>query len=251
MTTTTSNKEQASIKIIERVRALLAMGGDTSSQHEAAIAMKRARKLMDDHQVTLADIEALTKDDLGTSDYDAGSTRQKIWVSTLACSVATMNDCLVDFAVRHRRSQNKVYQFKGFKEDVKLAEFMLVYLVDTCNRLYERDKKELGLYGVADKNDFLMGMAQGIVSRIKVIINERKKSMSEACTGRSLIISKANIIEEKFGVVKHHAAKDTRDANIIAYMGGRKAAKNVQLGNFVGTTKAEVILLENDNKVLS
>lgn len=251
MTTTTSNKEQASIKIIERVRALLAMGGDTSSQNEAAIAMKRARSLMDDHQITLDDIKALTKDDLGTSDYDAGSTRQKIWVSTLACSVAAMNDCLVDFAVRHRRSQNKVYQFKGFKEDVKLAEFMLVYLVDTCNRLYERDKKELGLYGAADKNDYLSGIAQGIIRRIKVIIDDRKKAMSEACTGQSLIISKASIVEERFGVVEHEQVKDTRDANLVAYIGGGRAAKDVQLGNFVGTTKAEVVLLENDNKVLS
>lgn len=244
MTATESSKEQASSKIIERVRALLAMGGDVSSQHEAAIAMKRARKLMDEHQITLADIESLTEDDLGVANYDAGSTRQKIWVSTLACIVAEMNDCLVDFAVRQRRSQNKVYQFKGFKEDVKLAEFMLAYLVDTCNRLYDRDKKELGLNGMADKNDFLSGMAQGLVQRIRAIINERKKSMSEACTGRSLIISKATIIEDKFGVVKHETTKDTRDANVIAYMGGKLAANEVQLGNFVGATKSEALMLE-------
>ena len=36
-------------KILERIRALLAMGGDVSSEHEAAIALKRARSLMDKH----------------------------------------------------------------------------------------------------------------------------------------------------------------------------------------------------------
>lgn len=244
-TNTSSTKQEASDKVIERIRRLLAMGGDTSSQNEAAIALRRARALMDEFQVTLADLENLSHDDFGTTSFDVGSTRQKIWVSTLACSVAEMNDCLVDFKQRMRRSENKVYIFQGFKEDVKLCDFMLVYLVDTCNRLYERDKAELGLVGTADKNDYLQGMACGLAQRIKTITDERKTILSGKCTNRSLVLSKMSAVEEKFGVVKHSISKDKRDANPIAYIGGKIAANDVQLGNFVGQNVEETILLES------
>src|SRR5699024_12228370 len=107
------------------------------SENEAAIALKRARKLMDEHQVSLSDVEAMTEDDLGSADYDLGSSRQKLWVGAIALKIAEMNDCIVRIAPR-RRGDNIRYQFDGFKEDAKMCEFMLVYLVDTCNRLYLR-----------------------------------------------------------------------------------------------------------------
>ncbi len=47
---------EQNLEIIERVRKLLSMAVDTSSPHEAAIAASRARKLMDKHQIDLADL---------------------------------------------------------------------------------------------------------------------------------------------------------------------------------------------------
>lgn len=227
--TSTDNKK-VSDKILERIRALLAMGNDTSSEHEAAIALKRARSLMDEHQVTLHDIEKLTVDDLGQASFDSGSSKQKRWVSALALAVANMNDCVVDI----QRLYNMNYVFKGFKEDVLLCEFMLVYLVETCNRLYERDKKILGLWGVADKNDYLKGISRGISIRIATIIVEREKSMSKNSNSRSLVITKSAIVSEKYGEQKTKKPKaSSRSVNGEAYIGGRIASEEVSLGSFV------------------
>src|SRR5699024_8808590 len=102
-----SIKQQASDKIINRIRALLAMGSDTSSENEAAIALKRARKLMDEHQVKLSDIENITESDLGASMFDIGSTQCKTWIGMLAVKVAQMNDCIAKYARRSKRTDNQ------------------------------------------------------------------------------------------------------------------------------------------------
>ena len=235
-------KKQVSDKILERIRALLAMGSDTSSEHEAAIALKRARSLMDEHQVTLNDIESLTVDDLGEAAFDSGSSKQKKWISSLALAIAKMNDCVVVLS----RTYNMSYVFRGFKEDVLLCEFMLVYLVDTCNRLYERDKKELGLFGIADKNDYLKGITLGLSARIARIIVEREEAMSQASNSRSLVVTKSAIVEAKYGVQKSKTPKSSkRRLNSDAYLGGSKASKEVSLGSFVGHKNQTAGAIEN------
>lgn len=238
-------KKDVSDKIIERVRRLMAMGSDVSSQNEANIALRRARALMDEYQITLTDLEKLIDDDFGVSEYNSGSSRQKIWVSTLAASVAELNDCLVDFKRITKRQQSKVYEFKGFVEDVKVCEFMLVYLVDACNRMYSLEKDVYGLSGMSDKNDYLNGMVNALCVRMKLITLERQKIASKGCTERSLVVLKTAAVEEKFGVVTHTKNKNAREANAIAWVGGSDAAKDIHLGSFVGTSQTEVVLLEN------
>lgn len=229
------NKQADSEKIIERVRKLLAMGTDVSSEYEAAIAMKRARSLMDEHQITLADIEALSGDDLGVMNFDIGSSRKKLWMGKLSIAIASMNDCVVTYARRRYKGDNVSINFKGFNEDIKLCEFMLVYLVDTCNRLYQRDRIALNLKGLAQKNDFYEGFAQSIKERIATILEERLQTMQTGITGTSLIVAKLTMVEEKFGNVQHKTLKPKRDVDYKAYTSGENAGNEVHLGSFCET----------------
>lgn len=228
----TQNEKQASDKILERIRALLAMGSDVSSQNEAAIALKRARSLMDEHQVTLADIEDIQNDDLGVKNYDTGSTRQEKWVTLLAVAVASLNDCIVGFADRKNRYDNKQYEFKGFTEDASMCDFMLVYLVDTCNRLYKRDKVKASLVGAGDKNDYLLSLSRVLIKRMKEMTDQRREAV--ASDSRSLVVVKMAMVENQFGKANYRnsKAKKIRDEN--AGHAGRRAAKEVHLGSFVG-----------------
>lgn len=232
----TNLDNEARDKILTRIQALLAMGGDVSSEHEAEIALRRARKLMDQHQITLSDIENIKTDDMGVSAYDVGSTRQQRWVTSLAISVANLNDCIVQYATRHRW-ENKRYEFKGFKEDASICEFMLVYLVDTCNRLYLRDKKRLGLSGAGDKNDYLRGITSGLEERIETLIAERK--LAKASDGRSLMVVKMAVVENEFGQAKYTTAAAKQPKNYNAYVTGQKTANEVHLGSFVGNETAD------------
>ena len=221
------------IKILERIRALLAMGGDVSSEHEAAIALKRARSLMDKHQVTLADIENLNDDSFGEAEHTTGSRQQKTWISGLAIKIAKLNDCIVGIKTRYSRQDQVVYVFKGFAEDSQVCDFMLVYLVDTCNRLYNRDKARLGLKGISDKNDYLLGLVKGLGERMDEMIAERQSA--KASDGRSLVVLKKAMVEEEFGEAKYRKTRRYRAAG-AGYEAGKKAAKDVHLGSFVGNS---------------
>lgn len=231
-------------KIVERIQKLLAMGSDKSSEHEAQIAMRRARNLMDEHQVTLIDIDNVKHDDLGSSEYNLNSTRQKTWISTLVIAIAELNDCVVSFAPRYSRKSPKIYLFQGFQEDVKLCEFMIFYLVDTCNRLYERDKVTFNLKGMADKNNYLLGAAIGLERRMKEISAQRKEDLSKNVSSRSLTVAKLAVVKERFGTPKHHTSSYEIDRDTTAYDSGKLAAQSIQLGNFVGNDTAEALAVE-------
>lgn len=237
------NDEESRLKVLDRIRRLLAMGSDKSSQNEAAIALRRARSLMDEHQVTLLDIENINNDSLGEHVYESNSSRQKLWVNGLAMSVAEMNDCILRRAQRFSKKANIGYVFQGFKEDTKLCEFMLVYLVDTCLRLYKRDKKELGIFGAAEKNDYLSGISDGIRQRIKDIITERNEVSAAQCTGRSLVVAKKAAVEKEFGTSEHRSVK-RRDPDLKAYIRGIVAADEIHLENFLESDSAEKLHLE-------
>ena len=234
-----SNNIATKAKLIERIRNLLAMGGDISSPNEAAIALKRARKLMDEHQVTMSDIEALRESDMGESGFEGNSGRQETWISSMALSVAALNDCIVRLNNTIAKSRTViVYEFCGFKEDAQMCEFMLAYLVDTARRSYERDRKPLKLSGIADKNDYLLGFAEEINTRIKTMIEERKEQLSEECKSRSLIVSKQAMVQKEYGKTRKGKATYKRSRSQSAYRGGKSAAKKVHLGNFVGSSNA-------------
>ena len=222
-------------KILERIRALLAMGGDVSSEHEAAIALKRARSLMDKHQVTLADIENIDDDSFGSAYFETGSAKQKIWVSSLSIKIAKLNDCIASIKSRTNKRAPVTYVFKGFAEDAKICDFMLIYLVDTCNRLYNRDKAKLGLSGISDKNDYLHGLVAGLSEKMQAMIDERVSQ--QASDGRSLVLVKKAMVEQQFGEENYTSSRG-RKVKPSIYEAGKKAAKDVHLGSFVGNSAA-------------
>ena len=238
----TSKKKERNImtaqpdnKILERIRALLAMGGDVSSEHEAAIALKRARALMDKHQVTLSDIENISDDSFGSSYFETDASKQKKWVTSLAINVAKLNDCIASINSRSNRRAPVTYVFKGFAEDAKICDFMLIYLVDTCNRLYNRDKAKLGLSGMSDKNDYLHGLVSGLSIKMEEMIRERREE--RASDGRSLVLVKKAMVEQEFGEAKYKTGR-ARSVDADVYNAGKAAAKDVHLGSFVGNSTA-------------
>ena len=255
--------EPASAKVIDRIRALLSMGNDKSSEHEAAIAMKRARSLMDKYQLDLADVNGVLSGDLGSDDYDMESKREKIWVTMLAIATGELNDCNVTMGQYSMSGGRKHYVFEGFKEDVKICKWMLSYLIDTCLYLYNENKDVLGLHGLADKNAFLYGLVDSLVRRMGRIRREREKaaakdakekakkerednakrvalgyeSNSREVVGNSFNLLKAKLalVHAEFGIPEYDSrdtVKEDEDS-LDAYREGSRLAKGVRLGNFI------------------
>ena len=262
--------EPISGKMLDRIEALLAMGKDTSSEHEAAIAMKRARSLMDKYQLDMSDFENSNhiEPDFDYTEYDTGGSRKKGWVGELAVAVAELNDCVLSYHKDYAKKGRVFYIYEGFKEDVKLCRWMLNYLVETCEHLYEMNKDYLGLYGLAEKNDFINGLSGGLVTRMDRIrrlreagkkertkddkdnddlnakhvrIGHKKEALSYEKSEsreliplqRALILAKKALVVAEFGEPEY-TEKETRcDMNDIAYMEGELLSKQVHLGQFL------------------
>lgn len=223
-------------RILERIRSLLAMSRDTSSPNEAAIALRRARKLMDEHQVNMRDFSNINKSQaFGKSKFGEMGSRQYVWVSIIAIALAEMNDCITKFqkAGEHRDAG---YVFLGFKDDVCVCKFMLNYLIDTCHRLYKRDKEALGLTGLGDKNDYLTGIAVALRNRINLITSQRRADLAVNAGSCAMIKDKTMRVEQQFGKASYSLAKTKASRNQKAMLGGHSAAKEVHLGGFVEAT---------------
>lgn len=230
-------------KIVERVKALLAMGNDVSSPNEASIALKRARALMDKHQIGMSDVESWDSDDsFGEASVDSGTATKK-WYEWLIAKVSMLNDCTVRKRRRIDANTGKeiiYYLFQGFAEDVKLSEFMASYLHEACLNLYKRDKKQMQISGNRGRNSYLMGISEGICGRIDEMIEQRQAQSQVLSTGTSLVLAKAKAVTERFGKTAYSDDKSVSAVHQNAYEAGRKASSEVHLGSFVTSANSTV-----------
>ena len=219
-------------KIIERIRSLLAMGQDISSPNEAEIAIKRARKLMDEYQLSTIDINNAQSDcALGNAELNSSVMVERIWATTITIAVAKMNDCIV--RLKTGCDQNLVYVFYGFTEDAQVCKSMTDYLIQSCIHLYERDKVTKSLSGLVQEDDYMTGISRGLCERIRMIISERELEMSESVKSQALVVIKKALVDKEFGEAEYGQANRSRTFDKEAFNKGKLAAKEIHLGSFV------------------
>lgn len=232
-------------KIIERVRQLLAMGSDTSSPNEASIALKRARNLMDTHQISATDIENAKDSDFGENAFTSDSNQNRTWIGMLAVGIAKLNSCVVVVKPRRSKKERVSYNFKGFEEDSKMCQFMMAYLCDAVQNFYAVDQKNYGLKGASDKNSYFVGFASGICTRINEEIKERESNVQANSSSTALVVAKNAVVAERFGSTPTKESRTTTKGN-GRYLGD-VASKKAHLGSFMSnkTEKKEAIQTKN------
>ena len=198
-------------KIIERVKALLAMAGDTSSPHEASIAAGRARKLMDAHQITLADLKDSTG--FGFANVDQEYRFPPAWKDILAVAVAVYNDCKC-IKTRKWKSTNNSYTFQlvfqGYESDVQVAVSLYDYLTRTIDRLCQRYIATLSYsrYPAKLGDAYKKAASTEICNRLRIMTKERTEDLQlQMSSGTSLVIFKMKQVEAEFGAAKYTASR--------------------------------------------
>lgn len=179
-------------KIIERVQKLLAMAADESSPNEAAIAAKRARSLMDKYQISLGDM--LRNSEFSQSKVGLSRKFMPIWENWLAIAVANYNDCIASLDMNDYKY--KTVMFKGYDSDVKMCEYMYVFLVEACKRhcsMQVTGSRYNARVGTAYKEAF----SGAVCDRLNDMTRNRKESMIS--DGRSLMVIKRDLVEQEFG----------------------------------------------------
>jgi len=234
-------------KIIDKISKLLAMANDSSSPNEAMIAAKRARALMDKHQIEISDIENAKGSQFLSLNYDLNGSRTPKWMVMMASAAAGLNDCRA-LRVSATKEANAQFMFQGFKADAIVCKLTFEYFIEAC----ERQLKSSGVKGTSKRNFFRMGFTQRISLRCLEIKEERKKAMVTN-TGTALIPLKQAQIAEHFGDYDTFNPGNTRPPSrdeMEAYRAGVTEAENIGLDPQVSgkEAKSETNNLLRNNK---
>jgi hypothetical protein len=240
-TTTTNNaaREERRAQMLEKVRKLLAMAKDgRGNANEEDTAMRQANKIM--AQWGIAEAEAdLSMLDAGEMSFgealagmDGRAPRPGVvhksyqkWVGILSLGVAKFTDSI---AVRRETENGQMLVFRGEKNDVLLARWLLAVLVIEI----ERELSGSGWRG-KDPNAFRIAAAGTLQVRLIGMAAERVKMYREAqrkSNSRALVVvdRKAMVIAEIFG--KQKTSRNGRFyGSAGAYVAGSSAGQRINI----------------------
>ena len=124
-------------KVLERIRKLLALS-TSSNKNESATAMSHARKLMEKHGLTDADVDAsgdgmMFELSMGASGFSAR------WKFVLVAAVAQAHHCDV---VGLRTGKRRKVRMVGLREDTELAARVFKHLLAEIDGLVRVESNE-------------------------------------------------------------------------------------------------------------
>lgn len=233
--TSESANGSAPERILERVRKLLAMAGDTSSPHEAAIAARRARALMAKYQLEHADV---VLDELGDADNFATKPtgrefrRRPLWFNFLIVGIAEATETRACWWGLPGIGWQGC--FSGYQPDVELAGFLLDYLADQIEQLAavhregqrQRPSFTYRKHPRTHMKDYREGLTIGVCDRLSEFYADGAADL--AGTANALTIAKRNAVDREFGQQKTDAVE--RDPySINAFATGREDAERVNV----------------------
>ncbi len=207
-------------KILDRIRKLLSMAADTSSPNEAAIAAKRARHLMDEHQVSDWDLKQARPEDFG----EAGTMYAERWHGMLGIAMAWLND--VNVALVEGKRGKPVMRFQGYLVDAVTAKELWLYLVAQAEAQAKATPGK--------KAPYKHGFAVGVQRQVKEMLKEREQIKTS--NGTALVVAKRNLVEERYGKMNITSGRQRHSgANYEKGVAdGMKAGLNRQVGGTSG-----------------
>jgi len=232
---TNKNGETAGKKILERIKKLLRMAEDVSSPNEAAIAARRAERLMAEYNLTNADMltAGLTEDSL--EERFAGKVLKRLprWADILACAVSSYTDCYV----RKERFPGTIktsLKFYGESSDLEICIYLWTYLQRTIERLCD----ESGCEYIGPRNSFKMGAASEIAKTLRQMKAEDSRSDAQTSDGKSVVLvnTKHQLMKRKYGItVGKYGRSGYRAFDDGAQAAGREAGRGVSIRKAVNS----------------
>lgn len=220
-------------KILDRIRRLLAMAKDSSSPNEAAIAARRAQKLMEEYNIE--NVESIVTDletdlNLGmesVTEFKVAEGRRAkevpSWTSQLAVAVARLFDCEVK--IGRDDWGNAAIQFYGYKTDLAVAKWTFEFLLEQIRRFNNEARKQYK-GNRALLQDYRLGMIAGVYQVVKEAIAAKQAAYTPV--GTSLVVVKKDAIVKKFGDFRYRKAGTTK-VDAFAYTRGVADGRSVQL----------------------
>jgi hypothetical protein len=222
-------------KIIERVRALLAMTTKNGcTEAEAMAAATKAAELMEQYDLELKDVKSLEDERIAQQSKpfaDDGRPREMhaagIYVAT---AIANFFDC------KCWRNATEIIFF-GMKDDVELAHAMLSMIRLAMDReLMDFKASDAGKRGGHPRSvmvSFMKGMGHRLSNRLTQI--KANRTANVRAKGKDLVVVKGNLVEAAYAELMRGVNLKPRPQkpikNELAYSAGVEAGDRVNLGN--------------------
>lgn len=219
--------------VIEKIKKLLALA-DSSNEHEAALAAAHAQRLLSEHNLGMADIEASHKPDTADRiELSAAKTLPK-WVRHLSAGISSAFDCQ---AIHH--SANGRLTFIGVGADPQVAAYTFTYLERTVRKLCSRFMKQQNSDTIVARQRELRRHSYylGAVSTITTRLAEQKAATP--VTSCALVPVKTALIKQAMNEIGSIRTVRSRRSYIHAdaYYKGQDDGR--QVGILQGIAQAE------------
>lgn len=211
--------------IIEKIKKLLALA-NSSNEHEAALAAGHAQRLLSEHNLAMADIEASHKPDKADRVETAVSKSLPKWVRHLSAGISVAFDCQ---AVHHPATGKMT--FIGVGADVQIAVYAFTYLDRTVRKLCSAYMKQHVTPAIAGRHRELMRQSYylGAVSTITGRLKEQK--IQTPVTTGALVPVKEGLIRQAMNEIGSLRTMHSRRSyiNTDAYSRGQTDGGQVGL----------------------
>jgi hypothetical protein len=233
-------------KIIEKVRALLAMTADRgASEAEAMMAAGKASELMEEYDLSYDDVQAELRDEkygIRAKEFASGAdTLHEINFASHA--IARYFDCRSWLDTK--KDGTIMLVFFGGLDDTAMAFDMILMLKSASEAAYKAFLRSDDADPRVSANKLRKGFLHGFVDRVSDRLDALKHARTKGSEkGTALVLAKDVIVKKKLetwkeetGVTfefKEHASIKIDDG---AYRAGTEAGEKVQLNRALGAEK--------------
>ncbi len=169
--------DDAHAAVMRRVTALLALA-DSDNEHEATAAMNAAHRLMRKHNVAIADgTHAPPRYRFVQLGEVRGRTpaHEKILAGILGQHFFVQPIWVVAYAPETER-RGRVLEVCGRTENLQMAAHAHEFLLETCERVWARHKRENGIRSNKDRRRFFSGVMIGFNERLSAVAVEAEET---------------------------------------------------------------------------
>jgi hypothetical protein len=225
--------------IIEKIKKLLALA-NSSNEHEAALAATHAQRLLSEHNLAMADIEASHRPDKADKVETAVSKTLPKWMRHLSAGVSNAFDCQ---AVHHPTAGKMT--FIGVGADVQIAAYTFAYLDRTIRKLCSTYMKVHVSSAIPNRHRELMRQSYylGAVSTITIRLREQK--VQTPVTTGALVVVKEGLIKQAMSEIGNLRTMHSRRSfiNTEAYSKGQTDGEQVGINRGIAGVSSRQITL--------
>lgn len=225
-------------KILSKIKKCLALSA-SSNEHEAAAALRQARKLMEEHNISELDVEASAA---AESSAKAGAKKTPSnWETMLASKIASAFGCQIVFGYDWRRDCG-LWKFIGCGTAPEIAQYAYAVLYRQAVKartahIHDRLKRCKTATKTQRADLFSQGWVQAVTGKISAYAGTDQQAAAIAAFKATCYPSLTTMNSRD-----RNADRNLKDHEYGDLLHGHAAGKNAELNRGVGANAAPLAL---------